>query len=55
MERQSIKYTTRKSQRNIQVVANWQHTQELTPAFRRLMVLLLEPKHHEEGSGVKDK
>lgn len=41
MERQGAKNNTRKSQ--IEVVADWQHTQELAPAFRRLMRLLLKP------------
>ncbi len=55
--RQKAGTKTGMSQKDIQirVVTNWQHTQELSPAFRRLMVLLLEPKHHEEGSEVKDK
>ena len=39
----------------VRVVTNWQHTQELTPAFRRLMVLLLETKHCKEDRGVRDK
>jgi hypothetical protein len=35
-----------KSQRDsqIKVVTNWQHTQEANPAFRRLMLLLLQER-----------
>ncbi len=56
MEEQAIK-SKKSSQRDsqIKVVTRWQHTQEPSPAFRRLTVLLLEPKHHEEGSEAKDK
>ena len=38
-----------KSQRNsrIVVITNWQHAQEVPPAFKRLMVLLLEDKGRE--------
>ena len=45
-----------KKQRNSQVklITCWQNTQEVTPAFRRLMALLLqqktEPKGKEEGN-----
>jgi len=28
----------------IEVVTNWQHTDEASPAFKRLMMLLLKPK-----------
>lgn len=43
MEEQAVK-NKKSSQRNtqIKVVTSWQHTQELSPAFRRLMRLLLE-------------
>jgi hypothetical protein len=37
---------TLKSQKHsqVEVVIDWQHTQEITPAFRRLMMRLLEPR-----------
>ncbi len=44
MERQGAKNNTRRSQ--IEVVTDWQHTKELTPAFRRLMRILLQPSQH---------
>lgn len=37
----------------IKVIANWQHTGEASPAFRRLMALLLQSKletDNKEGS-----
>ena len=53
MERQRAKNNTRRSQ--IEVVTDWQHTQELTPAFRRLMRLLLEPSPQlNNKKGVSD-
>lgn len=45
MERRAIKNTP-KSHKNsqIEVVTNWQHTGQVSPQFRRLMLrLLLEP------------
>ena len=35
-----------KNQRDsqIKVVTNWQHTEEVSPALKRLMMLLLEPR-----------
>ena len=35
-----------KSQRDsqIKVVTDWKYTQEISPAFRRLMMLLLKPR-----------
>jgi len=46
MEEQVVKNNTRKSQRDsqIKVTTSWQHTQELTPAFKKLMSLLLKPR-----------
>ncbi len=45
MEGQTVKNNTRKSHKHsqIEVVTNWQHTDEASPAFKRLMMLLLEP------------
>jgi len=31
----------------IKVVANWQHTQEASPAFKQLMMLLLKPRSNQ--------
>ena len=38
-----------KSQRNsqIKVVTSWQHTEEVPPAFKRLMALLLQPRENQ--------
>lgn len=56
---ESSKHSNRgKSQRDsqIKVVTNWQHTEQVSSGFRRLMCLLLEPKYNritrtiEEGN-----
>ena len=45
-----------KSQRNskITVITNWQHAQEVPPAFKRLMALLLEDKERERSDEQRD-
>ena len=52
MEEQTVK-SKKNSQRDsqIKVVTNWQHTDEVSPAFKRLMMLLLSDR--SEKSGVK--
>ncbi len=42
MKGQTVKSKAGKCQ--IEVVANWQHTQEVSPAFKRLMTCLLQPR-----------
>jgi len=45
-----------KSQGNskITVITNWQHAQEVTSAFKRLMALLLEDKEKERSDEQRD-
>lgn len=45
----------RKNQKHgqIEVSVNWQHTEEVSPAFKRLMSLLLQ-KNNERKSEVND-
>ena len=47
------KVAKKKTYTQIKIVTNWQHTEEISMAFRRLMALLLrqkiEPKDQEEG------
>lgn len=33
-----------RGERQIKVLNNWMHTEKVSPAFRRLMVLLLNPR-----------
>ena len=40
-----------KSRKDSQIKTDWQHTEEVSPAFKRLMLLLL--KDRGEKSGVK--
>ena len=44
------------SRRNskIAVITNWQHAQEVSPAFKRLMALLLEDKEREISDEQRD-
>ena len=45
---QRVKNNTRKSQKDsqiIKVVTRWEHAEEVPPAFKRLMMLLLEPRN----------
>ena len=46
MERERVKNTP-KSQKHsqIEVVTDWRHTKEISPAFKRLMILLLKPRN----------
>ena len=37
-----------KVDKNIQIEVNWQHTQEVTPAMRLLLMLLLRPRGKNE-------
>jgi hypothetical protein len=52
MRQRTVKNNTRKSQRDsqIEVVTSWQHTEEVPPAFKRLMMLLLRERI---GNGEK--
>ena len=45
MKGQTVKSKTGKCQ--IKVVASWQHTQEVSPAFKRLMMCLLQPRDNQ--------
>jgi len=44
---ESRKAKSSKSQKDSQckVITNWQHTQEVSPAFKRLMMLLLQERN----------
>ena len=56
MERQRVKNNTRKTQRDsqiIKVVTRWDYTEEPSPAFKRLMSLLLQ-KGKERKREVND-
>lgn len=52
MEGQRVKNNTHKSQRDskIKLITSWQHTEEVPPAFKRLMMLLLEPREKRRVS-----
>ncbi len=54
MEEQRVK-SKRSSQRDsrIRVVTNWQHTQEVSPAMRRLLMLLLRPRGNHPVETVR--
>ena len=44
-----------KNQRDNQVVTNWEYTEEPSPAFKRLMMLLLSPRDNQvEDTGKED-
>jgi len=45
-----------KSQRDsqIKVITNWQHTEQPSPAFKRLMNLLLQKGKEREREGTDD-
>jgi len=44
----------RQTNSKITVIANWQHAQEVPPAFKRLMALLLEDKERERSDEQRD-
>ena len=46
-DNESNRVTFDKKNSPIRIVANWQHTQETTPAFKRLMMLLLQPPDNQ--------
>lgn len=44
-----------RGERQIKVLNNWMHTEKVSPAFRRLMVLLLNPRPEtSDKRGVSD-
>jgi len=55
MERERVKNTP-KSQKHsqVEVVACWAHTEEASPAFKRLMALLLENKGGKRSDEQRD-
>lgn len=57
MEGQRVKNNTRKSQRDskIKLITSWQHVEEVPPAFKRLMELLLTETSEKSGVEKKDK
>ena len=56
MEGQTVKNNTRKSQRNsqIKVVTRWDYTEEPSPAFKRLISLLLQKGSEAKTEGRDD-
>lgn len=55
MDRQTGNSNSSKRQRNSQVVARWDYVQETSPAFKRLMALLLEDKEEKRSDEQRDR
>lgn len=43
-----------KSRIDSEIMVTWQHTQELSPAFRKLMALLLRPREANTSKEEKE-
>ena len=55
MERERVKNTPKSLKLSqIEVVTNWRHTDEASPAFRRLIALLLEDKEGKRSDEQGD-
>lgn len=55
MVRQTVNSNTRKNRRDsqIKVVTKWDYTEEPSPAFKRLMMLLLKPVDNQSAETIQ--
>ena len=54
MEEQAIK-SKKSSQKDSQIKVDWHYAEEVPPAFKRLMMLLLRDRSEKSGVEKKDK